>query len=315
VLPFSVPASGVNQGDAEVLAQLLATEVANSGKYAVLPRTSQIQAVMTEHEIQRSGITEGNSIRAIGQALNAQYVLAGNVRRLGQTNMFTVQILEVESASLITGSAENYSTIADGLTMMASLSGRLTGASVVTTNTPAAVTTNTPAPAVSQNSGSFILLNTTVWLPNTDDRSTARISESRINFSGQMKDALTVEINLANGMPRWAGCTLRGDSPSAQRLRTGSGVRFKVMGDGKTWILQIPTTETMHDSGFFQKTFTTRRNTVVEVNIPYSQLRQPEWGQRARFNRNSITGITLQRDNNLGGAGASTITIFDFEIF
>jgi len=128
VLPFATPATGVNQNDAEVLAQILATEVANSGRYAVLPRTSQIQTVMREHEIQRSGLTEENSIRAIGQALNARYVLAGNVRRLGQANMFTAQILEVENASLLTGHAENYSIIGDGLTKMQALALALTGA-------------------------------------------------------------------------------------------------------------------------------------------------------------------------------------------
>ena len=125
VLPFALSAPGVNQSDAEVLAQLLATEMANSGKYAVLPRTSQIQSVMKEHQIQRSGLTDSSSIRVIGHALNAQYVLAGNVRSLGQINMFTAQVLDVESASLIIGDRENYSAVSDGLTKMSALGKKL----------------------------------------------------------------------------------------------------------------------------------------------------------------------------------------------
>ena len=125
VLPFAIPASGVNQNDAEVLAQLIATEMANSGRYAVLPRTSMIETVMREHQIQRSNLTEENNIKRIGQALNAQYVLAGNVRRLGQANMFTAQILNVENANLIVGGYENYNAIGDGLSRMPSLGVKL----------------------------------------------------------------------------------------------------------------------------------------------------------------------------------------------
>jgi len=125
VLPFAIPASGVNQNDAEVLAQLIATEMANSGRYAVLPRTGAIQTVMKEHQIQRSNLTEEDNIKRIGQALNAQYVLAGNIRKLGQSNMFTAQILNVENAGLVVGGYENYNAVGDGLSKMPLLAVKL----------------------------------------------------------------------------------------------------------------------------------------------------------------------------------------------
>ena len=126
ILPFNIP-EGVNAGDAEVLAQLLAAEIANSGKYAVLPRTKTIETVMREQRIQRSGMTDPNSIKAIGKATNAQFVLSGNVRSLGSTNMFTVSILNIEDGSLVAGNAKNYKTIADGLSLMGELCLALTG--------------------------------------------------------------------------------------------------------------------------------------------------------------------------------------------
>jgi TolB-like protein len=125
VLPFNIP-QGVNVQDAEVLAQLLAIEVANSGIYAVLPRTSSIETAMAEQQIQRSGLTDPNSIKAIGQATNAQYVLAGDVRSLGNQNMFMASILNIEDASQMAGDSKNYRTIADGLQLMAELSRTLT---------------------------------------------------------------------------------------------------------------------------------------------------------------------------------------------
>jgi tetratricopeptide (TPR) repeat protein len=129
VTPFAVP-PGINAQDAEVLAQLLATEIANSGKYAVLPRTTTIEKAMEELKIQREGITDQNSIKAIGRATNAQYVLAGNVASLGSNlNLFLVQILDVESGALRIGSDREYRAIGDGLRLMAELSRDLTGVS------------------------------------------------------------------------------------------------------------------------------------------------------------------------------------------
>jgi TolB-like protein len=125
VLPFDVP-EGVNRDDAEVLAQLLATEIANGGKYAVLPRTSAIQSVMTEQGIQRSGLTDPASTRAIGEALNAGYVLAGSVAGLGDMNLFIAQILSIEGADLVEGGDVEYRAIADGLTLMTELAVLLT---------------------------------------------------------------------------------------------------------------------------------------------------------------------------------------------
>jgi TolB-like protein len=126
VLPFAVPA-GVDQGDAEVLAQLLAAEIANGGKYAVLPRTATIQTVMEEHRIQRSGLTDADSIKVIGRALNARYVLAGSVRGLGRTNLFTAEIINIEDGSQLTGHAVNYRAMDDGLKLMAELGAKLAG--------------------------------------------------------------------------------------------------------------------------------------------------------------------------------------------
>jgi TolB-like protein len=127
VLPFAVPSSAANQDEAMILAQILATEIANTGRYIVLPRNSAIENIMQEHQIQRSGLTETENIRKIGIALNAQHVLSGNIRRLGQTNMFTVQILDVETGQLIVGTHEVFDSVNDGLVKMASLSDRIIG--------------------------------------------------------------------------------------------------------------------------------------------------------------------------------------------
>ncbi|MDR2210120.1 MAG: SUMF1/EgtB/PvdO family nonheme iron enzyme, partial [Spirochaetaceae bacterium] len=127
VLPFNVLSSGMNQGDAELLAQILATELANSGRYAVFPRTKAIEKVMEEHHIERNGMTDPESIRAIGAAVNAQYVLSANVRKLGADNYFSAAILHIVEASQGQGVLEKYRDVSDGLTLMSRMAQRLTG--------------------------------------------------------------------------------------------------------------------------------------------------------------------------------------------
>jgi formylglycine-generating enzyme required for sulfatase activity len=66
-----------------------------------------------------------DNIKVIGEALNSRYVLAGNVRSLGRSNLFTAEILNVETAGQVTGGGENYQAIGDGLKVMASLGVKL----------------------------------------------------------------------------------------------------------------------------------------------------------------------------------------------
>jgi formylglycine-generating enzyme required for sulfatase activity len=146
VLPFNVLSSGMNQGDAELLAQILATELANSGSYAVFPRTRAIEKVMEEHHIERSGMTDPESIRAIGAAVNAQYVLSANVRKLGADNYFSASILHIVEASQGQGAREKYRDVSDGLTLMPRMAQVLTG------GTPAGIV---PANMILVEGGTF----------------------------------------------------------------------------------------------------------------------------------------------------------------
>jgi len=113
VPPFNI-ASGVNRNDAMVLAQILSCELANGNKYAVLPRTDSVEAVLAEQRRQRDGTTDQERIRRLGAGRNAQYVLSGSVQRLGTMNMFTTDILNILDGSFIDGYEEQYNTLSQG---------------------------------------------------------------------------------------------------------------------------------------------------------------------------------------------------------
>jgi len=124
VPPFNI-ASGVNQSEAMALAQILSCDLANSSKYAVLPRTDSIDKVMEEHLRQRDGTTDQERIKRLGVGRNAQFVLAGSVERLGSLNKFAVDILDILNGSFIDGYDEQYTTLSQGLELIPKLAAHI----------------------------------------------------------------------------------------------------------------------------------------------------------------------------------------------
>jgi len=122
ILPFD----SEDENNSDVLAQLLAIELANSGKYVVVSRTTTIENVMKEQNIQRSGITESESISKLGIAMNADYVLSGSAYNLGNIGVMNVQIINVLNLVQENGAYIEYKTIEDGAKLMPKLSNDLT---------------------------------------------------------------------------------------------------------------------------------------------------------------------------------------------
>jgi hypothetical protein len=139
------------------------------------------------------------------------------------------------------------------------------------------------------------------------------------NIQGQQKGILTLNANLARGY-EWREVNFNFDESVTQKLRTATGVRFKVIGDGaRGWHVRFPTKDTEADSAspHYHAPFITRNNEVVEVDIPFSNLSQTEWGARIPFNRTNINNFIIWRYAGTGSpiSGNSTIIIFDLEIY
>jgi len=126
IAPFNIASNGVDVRSAEALAQILAIEISNTGKYAILPRTTTMQTALKELEFQMQGYTAEEGAKALGKAINAQYVLSAEVRSLGSLNMFTAQILNVEDGTLLAGDSRDYRVIDDGIKLMPQLAILLT---------------------------------------------------------------------------------------------------------------------------------------------------------------------------------------------
>jgi len=130
---LSVPSFNIsntlNNFNAMVLAQILACDMANFGKYAILPRTDSLDAVRQEHQYQRDGLTNQERIKRLGEGRNAQYVLSGSIETIGSRNRFGVDILDIEDFSIVPGKSgeEYYTNFVQGIEVMPKLAMQLSG--------------------------------------------------------------------------------------------------------------------------------------------------------------------------------------------
>jgi len=188
-------------------------------------------------------------------------------------------------------------------------------------NTTNTATTNTTTNATTNTSNVF------KYLPDMNElrvytdkgKSTGDVSVDKEKINGIEYSVINLTITLYKNKDSWWGKLLI-DQLIVEKAKTASGIRFKVYGDGKPWFLYIETEEAMKDFAWFNYQFKTIKDKVSTIDIPYSILTQPKWGKKIMFNKNSITGICIGRDNNLVGAeslslGTSTIKIFDIEFY
>jgi hypothetical protein len=167
----------------------------------------------------------------------------------------------------------------------------------------------------------YIVLADDKWRPEVGTENASARKDTTVQFriydeeiGGQVREVLTLETNLAKASGWRYGQIILTNETMVQTLQKGSGVRFKVLGDGKKWIVIVPTNEAMSDYCFYQIPIVTKNKKVVEIDVPYSKLKQPTWGKKVPFIKTSINSLQFLR-NQTGGTGPSTIKVFDFEIY
>jgi formylglycine-generating enzyme required for sulfatase activity len=171
MLPFYTPAAG--GVDTTLLTRLLTIDLANTGKYAVLPWA----AVLTGTERGTpSGIIDGERIKAIGTAANVQYVLTGDALNLRATNLVMGFVLDAADADIISEGELEYTVITAELGLIPKFAAVLTA---IQTNETLTQTENTGNNLVRIEPGVF-----TMGSPGTESfRDTDEI-EHQVMMSG-----------------------------------------------------------------------------------------------------------------------------------
>jgi len=136
VPPFVI-SQGLNQNDAMVLAQILSCDLANGGKYAVLPRTDSLEKVREEHRRQREGAADPERVKRLGVGRNAEYVLSGKIEMQGTLTKFAADVLDIVDGNFIDGYEERYKDFAEGFTLIPKLATKLSSGSLGASTLPA----------------------------------------------------------------------------------------------------------------------------------------------------------------------------------
>ena len=104
ILPFT----GGTGDDGEAIATLISMQPEILAAFTVVPRTAALNALFAEHYFQLAGLTDSDTIAGIGRMLNADYVLSGSIRRLGDRNLFIATIVNVETFEQVSGYHRTY---------------------------------------------------------------------------------------------------------------------------------------------------------------------------------------------------------------
>jgi len=152
--------------------------------------------------------------------------------------------------------------------------------------------------------------------------STAEVYITREEIDGVMIDSvLNIKIKMAlKGKDIEYAQAYTDKYDIIKRLRKANGVRFKALGDGKSWYVEFKTIESTPEVFYanYLNMFGTIRDKVIVVDVPYSSLYLPEWAEekyRFEFNKESIKGFDIVSKNVSPDNAPSLLKIFDFEIY
>ncbi|HPG39767.1 MAG TPA: CsgG/HfaB family protein [bacterium] len=92
-------AKNLSQESADAVADILSTELFNTNRFDVIERQA-ILRILSEQELQMTGVTDMSQAAEIGKILNAEKIMIGSVSRLGQTYIINTRLVDVETGAL-----------------------------------------------------------------------------------------------------------------------------------------------------------------------------------------------------------------------
>jgi TolB-like protein len=287
VAPFT--ATGGNaESDAETIAEIFGLELQAKNVVRVYTR-GNIMSVMSENRFQMSDLSSDEKTASIGKAANADWVVRGQVQKLGAVIVVTASLLDVNTLEIMGGAPMYLNTIEEAATKMntfiTTITQRITdrGGGGTAQGRPGSAA-NSIGIEVSTRVGG------TLWFEDEDvavlwDNDTHTIPIER-------PGTYTVKLELANGasMVRTVTITTRGITKiSFTRLGVGDigpggGIIFfaegreymevsRILGTGN-WSSALSTARNHRGGGYTDW----RLPTKEELNLIYQNLRAKNIG-------------------------------------
>ncbi len=130
--------------------------------------------------------------------------------------------------------------------------------------------------------------------------------------TGEVKVSGYVTNTYEYGFAGWVAVP---DATELEVLKTATSISFRVLGNGKTYKIMLPTSNITDDS-YYVKTFGTGYD-YENITINISDLVSPGWGQSnggTAFDQSLVERIQWQTDDLPGGLGEFTFIISDLQL-
>jgi len=109
-----IPFYGGEAREGDTIATLFSHQPAFLEAFNVVTRTgAALDAIFIEHGTALTSLTDSDAIAGIGRLLNADYVLSGSIRRLGDMNLLIATIVNVETFEQVAGAYHIYVNLGD----------------------------------------------------------------------------------------------------------------------------------------------------------------------------------------------------------
>ena len=148
VIPFD--AKNVEQNDANVLFEVFTNEIAGTGKFKVVDRT-KVDFIKKQHEFQNSDWSNDEKVAKLGNALNANIVVTGQLMPFKDKIVVSFRMLDVNTMEIVTSATARVSDTSKFFDKIPEIVKKLTGEIKSISTTSNITTSKTESSSVSTN--------------------------------------------------------------------------------------------------------------------------------------------------------------------
>ena len=124
VIPFD--AKNIEQNDANVLFEVFTNEIAGTGKFKVVDRT-KVDFIKKQHEFQNSDWSNDEKVAKLGNALNANIVVTGQLMPFKDKIVVSFRMLDVNTMEIVTSATARVSDTSEFFDKIPEIVKKLTG--------------------------------------------------------------------------------------------------------------------------------------------------------------------------------------------
>lgn len=133
IAPFT-PIGEVTENDTAAVTELFTSQLVMQNKFQVIERRN-LDSVIEELRFQIGDwSSDTNKVQAVGKAINAQYIIRGQLMKLGKEFFLSTTLLKIEGFEVVSASQDKFNYLGDVLSVIPSLVSTMTEKLVPTQN-------------------------------------------------------------------------------------------------------------------------------------------------------------------------------------